>query len=98
MSPIPDHLTAVEEATEALLPKEVNAREHLVQGDAFLVRSESADQTTPSGVVAGAYLWDADRRTLTHSPLSGRRLKPVVVPVSWEGVEVIVRLRPAMRR
>ncbi|MEP9384574.1 hypothetical protein [Nocardioides sp. KR10-350] len=90
---VPGTTRTVADALRALTPAEVTRREHVRQGDVYLVRMERAGATTPSGVVRGSHVWDAETRTLTHAPADGRVHAPVTAPDEWPGVKVVEQNR-----
>lgn len=90
---IPGTVDTVTEALKALTPAEVQKREHVRQGDVYLVRMERKSATTPDGVVRDSHLWDAEARTLTHQPEDGRAHKAVTAPAAWPGVKVVEQHR-----
>ena len=87
---VPGLTETVAEALNALTPVEVQRREHVRQGDVYLVRMERANATTPSGVIRESHLWNAETRTLSHSPVTDDAAhRPVVAPTEWPGVKVV---------
>lgn len=90
---IPGTVETVDAALAAITPAAATGRETRRQGDILLVRLETARATTQSGVILGSHIWDAETRTLTHSPEDGRAHRPVTVPAEWPGVKLVPQTR-----
>jgi hypothetical protein len=79
----------VAQALDSITPAKVARREHLRQGDVFLVRMDRRGCDTPAGWIAGSHAWDPATRTLTHEPADGRAHRPITAPDEWPSVQVI---------
>jgi hypothetical protein len=77
----------VGEALASIVPVEVTRREHVRQGDVYLVRYENGPLPA-AGVYAGSHLWDPETRTLTHNPEDGRAHAPITAPAEWRSLRI----------
>lgn len=81
----------VKDAVAALTPAAVKGREHLRQGDVYLVRMNGG-AGTPDGVTNETHIWDAASRTLTHVPERGEAHRPVTAPIEWKAVKLVPQI------
>lgn len=88
---VPGTCETVKDAVAALTPAAVKDREHLRQGDVYLVHMNGG-AGTPDVVINETHIWDAASRTLTHVPERGEAHRPVTAPAEWKAVKLVPQI------